>query len=141
VVHERVEKGEALSGETFTAIYADILRRYHGHDQKVMTIDDAYTVEWAYIPHFYYNFYVYKYATSLAASSLFAADVLAGKEGSRDRYLSVLEAGGSEYPHTLLERAGVDLATPAPYEALVKRMNDIMDEIEGILDRRATARR
>ena len=101
-----------------------------------MTIDDAYTVEWAYIPHFYYDFYVYQYATSIAASSLFAEEVLHGEAGARDRFLGVLKAGGSRYPYELLKDAGVDLATPAPYKALVKRMNTIMDEIEAILDRR-----
>jgi len=90
-------------------------------------------VEWSYIPHFYYNFYVYKYATSIAAATLFAKQVLAKEAGARDRYLSVLESGGSEYAYTLLRDAGVDLATPAPYEALMDEMNRIMDEIEAII--------
>jgi oligoendopeptidase F len=54
--HDLVDKGEALTGTRFTEIYGDLLRRYHGHDQGVLKIDDLYTVEWAYIPHFYYNF-------------------------------------------------------------------------------------
>jgi len=135
-VHELVEKGEALSGQRFSEIYGDLLRRYHGDAQGIVKIDDAYTVEWAYIPHFYYDFYVYQYSTSIAASSLFAQEVLAGEPGARDRFLGVLKAGGSRYPYELLKDAGVDLATPAPYEALVQRMNTIMDEIEAILDRR-----
>jgi oligoendopeptidase F len=135
-IHERAEAGEALTGPKFTEIYADLLRRYHGHDEGVMTIDDLYTVEWAYIPHFYYNFYVYQYATSLAASSLLADSVLQGRPGSVENYMNLLKAGGSDYPHALLTRAGVDLATPAPYRALFKRMEAIMDQIEEILDRR-----
>jgi len=135
-VHELVDKGEALTGAGFTKIYADILRRYHGHDAGVMRIDDAYTVEWAYIPHFYYNFYVYQYATSIAGGSLLSADILAGKPGARERYLTLLEAGASKYPHELLQDAGVDLSTPRPYRALMERMNRIMDEIESILKRR-----
>ncbi len=135
-IHELVEQGEALSGKRFTEIYGEILRRYHGQDQGVMEIDDAYTVEWAYIPHFYYDFYVYQYATSLAASSLFAQEVLDGTPGAVERYLGVLEAGGSEYPYELLKRAGVDLASPEPYRALISRMNRIMDRIEAILDAR-----
>ncbi len=134
--HELVEQGEALSGQRLTEIYADIVRRYHGHDQGICTVDDLYTHEWEYIPHFYYDYYVYQYATSLAASSLFAQEVLDGQEGARERYLDVLRAGGSRYPYELLKEAGVDLATMAPYEALVQRMNSIMDEIETILDRR-----
>ncbi|MEM6851254.1 MAG: M3 family oligoendopeptidase, partial [Pseudomonadota bacterium] len=63
-IHEAVENGEALTGARMSSIYGDLLRRYHGHDEGVMTIDDAYAAEWAYIPHFYYDFYVYQYATS-----------------------------------------------------------------------------
>ena len=135
-IHERVEKGESLSGETLTKIYGDLLKRYHGHDEKVTIIDDAYAIEWAYIPHFYYGFYVYKYATSLAASALFAQAVVEGKEGARDQFVDVLKAGGSQYPYELLKDAGVDLSSMQPYEALVARMNAIMDRIEGLLDRR-----
>ncbi len=138
-IHEAVERGEALTGQRLTGMYGELLRRYHGEEEGVMKIDDLYTVEWAYIPHFYYDFYVYQYATSIAASSLFAEEVLSGQPGARDRYLGVLRAGGSQYPYELLKAAGVDLATPAPYEALVRRMNRIMDEIEQILDRRTKA--
>lgn len=135
-IHQVAEKGEALTGQRLTEIYGELLRRYHGHDQGVLRIDDAYTVEWAYIPHFYYNFYVYQYATSLAASSLLAKEVLEGQPGAADRYLGLLKAGGSKYPYELLRDAGVDLATPAPYRALEARMNWAMDEIEKILSRR-----
>lgn len=138
-IHEAVEGGEALSGERLTAMYARLLRRYHGHDEGVLTIDDAYTVEWAYIPHFYYDFYVYQYATSIAASSLLAEEILAGKPGAADRFLGLLRAGGSDYPYELMCRAGVDLATPEPYRALLRRMERIMDEIEQLLDAGAGA--
>ncbi len=134
-IHEAAEAGQPLTGATFTKIYGDLLRKYHGHDQGIMTIDDLYTVEWAYIPHFYLNFYVYQYATSIAAGSLLATDVIAGKKGARDQYLGLLKAGGSDYPYELLKRAGVDMATAAPYEATIARMNSIMDEIEALLDR------
>ncbi len=134
-IHRLVENGEALSGERFSRIYGDLLRRYHGHDDGIVTIDDLYTIEWAYIPHFYYNFYVYQYATSIAASSLFAERVLQEGETARERYLAVLKAGGSDDPYTILASAGVDLASPEPYEALVRRMNTIMDDIEEILER------
>ena len=134
-IHEAAEAGQPLTGATFTKIYGDLLRKYHGHDEGVMTIDDLYTIEWAYIPHFYLNFYVYQYATSIAAGSLLATDVIAGKKGARDQYLGLLKAGGSDYPYDLLKRAGVDMATAAPYEATIARMNSIMDEIEAILAR------
>ncbi|MGV8039077.1 MAG: M3 family metallopeptidase [Thermoanaerobaculaceae bacterium] len=136
MIHQAAERGEALSGKKLTEMYGGLLRRYHGHDQGVIRIDDAYAVEWAYIPHFYYNFYVYQYATSLAASSLLAKEVLAGTPGARERYLGLLKAGGSKYPYELLRDAGVDLASPAPYRALEARMSWAMDEIEKILARR-----
>lgn len=132
-IHEAVEKGNALSGERLTAMYGELLRRYHGHDQGVMKIDDFVTIEWAYIPHFYYNFYVYQYATSIAASQAFADRILTKQAGAVDTYLGLLKSGGSDYPYELVKRAGVDLATPAPYQALVARMNRIMDQIETIL--------
>lgn len=135
-IHEVVEKGEALTGQKLTQIYGDILRRYHGHDQKVLVIDDYVTIEWAYIPHFYYNFYVYQYATSIAASQAFAEKILAGEKGSVDTYLGLLKAGGSDHPYMLVKRAGVDLASADPYRALFKRMNRIMDDIEAILSKK-----
>lgn len=136
-IHARADKGEPLTGEDFSKTYCDVLKRYHGAAQGVVSIDEAYCTEWAYIPHFYSPFYVYQYATSIAASSLFAQQVLQGAPGALDRYLELLKAGGSADPYDLVKAAGVDLATPAPYQALVARMNRIMDEIEAILARRA----
>ncbi|MFZ5787137.1 MAG: oligoendopeptidase F [Acidobacteriota bacterium] len=135
-IHAAAERGEALTGEKLSGIYGELLRRYHGHDAGVVRIDDAYAVEWAYIPHFYYNFYVYQYATSLAASTQLAREVMEGKTGARERYLSLLKAGGSRYPYDLLKEAGVDLAAPAPYRALETQMIWAMDEIEKIVARR-----
>lgn len=133
VIHERVEKGEPLSGERLSQIYGDLLRRHHGDSEGVLKIDDLVTIEWAYIPHFYHAFYVYQYATSIAASQLFAGRIKRGEHGALDTYLNMLKAGGSDNPYDLVRRAGVDLATPAPYRAVVARMNSIMDEMEGIL--------
>lgn len=135
-IHARVDAGEPMTGEQFTRTYCDILNRYHGTAQGVMSIEPTYCVEWAYIPHFYRAFYVYQYATSISAGSLFARRIAAKEPGAVERYLGLLEAGGSDYPYELVKRAGVDLATPAPYQALVARMNAIMDEIEGVLARR-----
>ncbi len=135
-IHARVDADEPVSGEALTKTYCEILKRYHGVAEGVMTIDDAYCVEWAYVPHFYRAFYVYQYATSIAAGSLFARRIAAGEPGALPRYLALLRAGGSDYPYELVKRAGVDLASPAPYRALTCRMNAIMDEIETILARR-----
>jgi len=136
-VHARAERHESLIGPSLTKLYGEILRRYHGHDQGVVKIDDLYAVEWAYIPHFYSSFYVFQYATSIAAASLLADRILKNEPGARERYLDLLRAGGSDDAYLLVKAAGVDLATPAPYQALVARMNRIMDEIEAIHARRA----
>ena len=134
-IHEMVEAGEALSGEKMTAVYEQLLRQYHGADAGVMTIDPAYAVEWTFIPHFYRNFYVFQYATSIAGGTRFAERFLTGDEQARDDYLAVLSAGGSRYAYELLREYGIDLATDAPYDALIARMDRVMDEIEAILDR------
>jgi oligoendopeptidase F len=135
-IHARVDKGEPLTGEDMTAAYCEMLERHHGTAEGVVAIKPEYCVEWAYVPHFYMPFYVYQYATSIAASSLFAKRIEAGDKDALARYLALLAAGGSGYPYELVKAAGVDLATPAPYEALIARMNGIMDEIEAILARR-----
>ena len=138
--HRVVEEGGALSAEAYTKIYGDLLRRYHGHDEGVLKIDDAYCVEWAYIPHFYNAYYVYQYATSMAAANLFSDRILAGEKGAVDTYLGVLKAGGSQHPYRLVKAAGVDLASPAPYRATVARFSSIMDRIEAILAKREAAK-
>lgn len=132
-LHERVEKGEPLTGGTITEVYADIVRRYHGSANGVVQIDDVWTNEWAFIPHFYYDFYVWQYATSIAASSLLAEKVIHKDKGAVEAYLGLLKAGGSDDPHALLLKAGVDMTTDAPYRAIATRMNTIMDKIEVIL--------
>ena len=135
-IHEIADRGDPLTGADFTKIYGEIQRRYHGEAEGVMKIDDLYTVEWAYIPHFYYDFYVFQYATSVSASALFADRVLAGEPGALEKYRRLIAAGASDYPYELVKAAGIDMATSAPYDAVAARMNRIMDEIEAILARR-----
>ena len=134
-IHELVESGEALSGEKMTEVYEELVRQYHGSDDGVLTYDQAYAIEWAFIPHFYRNFYVFQYATSIAGGTMFAERFLDGDQQARDDYLAVLSAGGSRYAYELLREYGIDLATDAPYDALIARMVRVMDEIEQILDR------
>ncbi|MEE2635870.1 MAG: M3 family oligoendopeptidase [Acidobacteriota bacterium] len=133
-IHEMIGAGEALSGERMTSVYEALLRRYHGADAGVMTIDPAYAIEWAFIPHFYRNFYVFQYATSIAGGTMFAQRFLRGDQQARDDYLAVLSSGGSRYAYDLLRECGIDLATDAPYDALISRMDRVMDQIETILD-------
>lgn len=135
-IHEAHEKGEPLTGAALTERYGALLRTMYGHDDGIVHIEDVDALEWAYIPHFHYDFYVFQYATSLAASSLLSQRVLDGEKGAVDAYLTLLRAGGSDDPHQLLLDAGVDLASPAPYRALMRQMDDIMDEMERILDAR-----
>ena len=134
-IHELVEAGEALSGARMTELYEQLVRQYHGSDEGVLTYDPAYAVEWAFIPHFYRNFYVFQYATSIAGGTMFAERFLDGDDQARDDYLAVLAAGGSRHAYELLQENGIDLATDAPYDALIARMDRVMDEIEQILDR------
>lgn len=129
--HEAVEKGEALSGVRATAIYLDLLRRYHG--PKVQ-IPDAYGIEWAMPQHFFnYTYYVYQYATSVTAASAFAERILNGGPRERDLYLGALKAGGSDYPVPVLQRAGVDMTTPAPYRAMLAKFSRTLDEMETLI--------
>ena len=86
-----------------TALYLDLLKRYHGPKVK---IEPLYAIEWAYIQHFYFGFYVFQYATSITAANFFAQKVLHGGAADRDRYLDVLRAGGSDYGYNLLKTAG-----------------------------------
>lgn len=135
-IHEAVERGEAMTGARMTQIYGEILKRYHGHDQGVMEISERDMVEWAYIPHFYYNFYVYQYATSIAGAAYFVDQLKTGGNEARDTYISFLKAGGSKYPLQILRDAGLDMASDKPYNAVIDRMEKVMDEIEAILEKR-----
>jgi oligoendopeptidase F len=132
-IHRRVEEGQALTGEMLSEIYLDLLREYHGHDLGVMEIDELYSVEWAFIPHFYRGFYVYQYATGMVASTALAEKVLAGEPGATERYLAFLAAGGSDYPIALLKKAGVDLTSSEPFETAMEAVTRAMDEIEELL--------
>ena len=130
--HEAVEKGESLTGEDLTKIYLDLIRRYHGDAQGVMKIEDLYGVEWAYIPHFYRDYYVYQYATSISAAAYFAEGIEKGDTALRTRYLDMLKAGGSDDPYLVVKKAGLDMATAAPYQALVHRMDRLLDELDAL---------
>jgi oligoendopeptidase F len=134
--HEMAEKGEPLTGEALDKLYASITKEYYGHDKGVCIVDDYVAHEWAFIPHFYRNYYVFQYATSFTASSALSEKVLAGDKAATQKYLAFLSAGGSKYPIDLLKDAGVDMTTSEPLQLTVKKMNRIMDEMEKILDRK-----
>ena len=133
-LYEAMERGEALSGERITEIYGELLRRYHGHDDGVVVIDDLYANEWMFVRHFYLNMYVYQYATSLTAGTALYEKIREEGEPAVDNFKNLLRAGGSDYPYELLKGAGVDMATPEPHRALLRRMNDVMDQMEALLE-------
>ena len=135
-MHERAEKGEPVTGDGLAKLYLDITKKYYGHDQGVTVVDDYVAHEWSYIPHFYRDFYVFQYATSFTASSALAEKVKAGDPDAKKRYLAFLSAGGSKYPVDLLKDAGVDMTTDEPLDLTIRKMNRIMDEMEGLLAKR-----
>jgi oligoendopeptidase F len=137
-IHERAERGESLSGESMSKLYLDMVRTYYGHAQGVCKVDALYGVEWTYIPHFFYDFYVYQYATSVVASTALANGIrdeaaLGKGAARRDAYLQMLASGSSRYPIDLLKNAGVDMTTSAPFRAAIREMNAVMDEIDRLL--------
>lgn len=141
-VHELEDRGEPVTGEALSKLYLRQVREYYGHDLGVCEVPEAVAVEWAYIPHFYYDFYVFQYATSLTISIALAQNLrndVAGSTAARDRYLNMLKAGGSTYPVELVKAAGVDPTTSAPFNAAMKEMNQVMDEMEAILARQRPA--
>jgi oligoendopeptidase F len=144
-IHERVERGEALSGEALSGLYLEIAREYHGHDRGGCDVPELVSVEWAMVPHFHRDFYVYQYATSFVAATALSKQIRDERKrrgtGARDRYLAMLRAGGSAYPIDLLRDAGVDMTTSEPFDAAMAEMDAVMDELERILDRRERAGR
>jgi oligoendopeptidase F len=134
-IHKLIEKGEALSADKLDRIYGDILKQYYGHNEGIMNIKDIYTVEWAYIPHFYRNFYVYQYATSISAAYFLTDKILKKEKGSKETLIKILKAGGSNYPFDILLNAGVDMSSEAVYSSIISRMEQLMDEVELILNK------
>ncbi len=132
-IHKRVEKGEALTGADLSKLYLKIVRKYYGHDKGICKVDDLYGIEWAYIPHFYYDFYVYQYATSLIASTHLAQKVIHGNHKDVEEYLGFIKSGCSDTPINILRKAGADLETDVPFKTTMKVFNETMDEIEKLL--------
>ena len=135
-MHEMAEKGQPITGDALARLYVDTTKRYYGHDAGVCIVDDDIAHEWSYIPHFYRDFYVFQYATSFTAAEALSQRVLAGDKAATTRYLNFLGSGGSKYPIELLKDAGVDMTTDEPLDLTVRKMNQVMDEMEAILAKR-----
>ncbi len=130
-MHETAESGQSITAESLDAIYADLLKKYYGND---LVIDEHTVHEWARIPHFFYNFYVYQYATSYAASFAIAERIVEGVPGAEDRFLELLADGGSNYPIEQLKAAGVDMTTPEPVEAAMRAFDQAVTRLESLID-------
>lgn len=126
-IHQTVEGNEALTADSMSTQYLQLNKDYYGAEVE---IDDTVQIEWARIPHFYYGFYVYQYATGISASAALARDILADDKDAVSHYLDFLRGGSSDTSINLLKRAGVDMTTPAPINAALDRFDDIIAQME-----------
>ncbi len=129
-IHERVEAGDALTPDAFDEMYADLKGDYYAPAELTGGIER----EWQRIPHFYYNFYVYQYATGISAAAAIVERVLDEGEPAAADYREMLKAGGSDYPLNVVELAGIDMASSDPIESAVGVYDDYLDEIAALLD-------
>jgi oligoendopeptidase F len=127
LIHELVEKEVPLTPKLLRDEYRKLNLKYFGPD---IVIDPDIDIEWARIPHFYYNFYVYQYATGISAALALAEKVAAGDEDARNNYLSFLKGGCSCYPIDMLKRAGIDMTTPAPVTAAIGTFDRLVGQLE-----------
>jgi len=138
-MHEQAEQGISLAPDWLDRKYLELTRLYYGHDQGVVRVDDWIQAEWSAIPHFYMDFYVFQYATSMAASMALSKAVLEQGEPARARYIRFLQAGCSKFPVETLKEAGVDFTTPKPVEDAVKAFDDLVGQMEVLYERTAAA--
>ncbi len=129
-VHKWAEEGKPLTPSLLKQAYMQLNRDYFGPD---VVIDQEIEIEWARIPHFYSNFYVYQYATGISAALALADKVLTEGAPARDQYLKFLSSGSSLYPIDVLKMAGVDMTSSSPVEAAMLRFESLVDELEKIL--------
>ncbi len=130
IAYSRVEAGEALTATELRVLFKEMYAKYWG---PAMHVDDEEEYTWARIPHFYYNFYVYQYATGMAASEALVGLVKKDGQPAVDRYLGFLKAGKSKYSIDILKDAGVDMTQPLAVKAVIDKMTSILDEMEGLL--------
>jgi oligoendopeptidase F len=130
LIHEKAEAGEALTPDLLNALYYELNEQYFGPH---MTLDDDIALEWARIPHFYMNFYVYQYATGYSAAAALSQKIVEEGEPAVERYLEFLKSGSSDYPIEVLKKAGVDMTTSKPIELAMKSFEDTLNELEELL--------
>ena len=130
LTHQMCERGESLTPDALSNLYYDLNKKYFGDD---MVVDDEIAMEWARIPHFYYNFYVYQYATGFSAAVALANRILKEGQPAVEDYLKFLSGGCSKSPIDLLKIAGVDMTTPEPVNAGLEMFGRLLDEMEELM--------
>ncbi len=128
-IHELVEQEIPLTPKLLKELYLQLNADYFGPEA---TIDPEIAIEWARIPHFYYNFYVFQYATGISAALSLVEKILQGDEKARDEYLMFLKGGSSLFPIDLLKLAGVDMSKPAPVQATLKKFDSLLNQLEAL---------
>ena len=131
IIYEKVQNGKALTKEDFTSIYYDLQKKYYG---PLVKQDDYIKYECLRIPHLYYNFYVYKYATSLAIAYKFVYSILNKEKGAVENYLHLLKSGGKDYPANILKECNIDIKNENILDYSIKMINNYMDEFEKLID-------
>ena len=126
-LHDLAEKGIPLTAASLKTAYRKLNQDYYGKD---LHIDPEIDVEFLRIPHFYYNFYVYQYATGISASYALVERLIEEGEAAQKDYLTFLSSGSSRYPVDLLETAGVNMRTATPIQKLIDRFSSLVDELE-----------
>jgi oligoendopeptidase F len=130
MIHKAVEEGIPLTHDSLCQMYGELFGRYLGPD---VVQDDLNRYGWSRIPHFYYNFYVYQYATGYAAAAALSQKILDNDEGALSAYKKFLSSGSSAYPIDLLKRAGVDMTTSGPVEDTIRLFDRLVGELEELL--------
>ncbi|HEX6778167.1 MAG TPA: oligoendopeptidase F [Ktedonobacterales bacterium] len=129
-IHAMAEAGEALTAESLSKVYKDLNVAYYGGE---VNVDDLIEIEWARIPHFYYNFYVYQYATGISASAALAQQIVTEGQPAVERYRRFLTRGSSNYSINLLRDAGVDMTSPAPVQQALELFGRYVGEMEKLV--------
>ncbi|HPF69738.1 MAG TPA: oligoendopeptidase F [Candidatus Krumholzibacteria bacterium] len=131
-IHQLGEQGETLTADGLGAVYQELLVKYWGPE---VVFDEARSpLTWSRIPHFFYNFYVYQYATAYSAAVALSRRVLGGGTAEREQYLDILRSGCSRYPVETIALGGVDMATSRPLEDVVALFGELVDRVEALLD-------
>lgn len=129
-LHQQDQEGQPLTAEILSDFYGELNQRYYGPD---LTFDDQIALEWARIPHFYYNYYVYQYATGMSAATTLADNITSGDSEAVEAYKNYLKAGNSDFPIEVMKKAGVDMTQPAYLEQAFKVFEERLNELEALL--------